>query len=56
MQISIQSSGQDVTELQLAANESKSLTIKAEPLVNLQAGKYSFTVQASAGDVKQNFR
>ncbi len=52
MQISIQSSGQDVTELQLAANESKSLTIKAEPLVNLQAGKYSFTIQASAGDVK----
>jgi uncharacterized membrane protein len=52
MQISIQSGGQDVTELQLAANESKSLTIKADPLVNLQAGKYSFTVQASAGDVK----
>jgi uncharacterized membrane protein len=52
MQISIQSGGQDVTELQLAANETKSLTIKADPLVNLQAGKYTFTVQASAGEVK----
>jgi uncharacterized membrane protein len=52
MQISIQSGGQNVTELQLAANETKSLTIKADPLVNLQAGKYTFTVQASAGEVK----
>jgi len=51
MQITIQSGGQTVSELQLAANEEKSLTIKADPLVNLQAGKYNFSVTASAGDV-----
>lgn len=52
MQISIQSGGQDVNELELAANESKSLTIKADPLINLEAGDYPFTVEATAGDVK----
>jgi uncharacterized membrane protein len=51
IQITIQSSGQDVNELELAPNESKSLTIKAQPLIKLEAGKYPFTVQASAGDV-----
>lgn len=51
IQVTIQSSGQDVTEIELPANESKSLTIKADPLVSLEAGKYPFTVQAAAGDV-----
>lgn len=52
IQVTIQSAGQEVTELQLAANETKSLTIKADPLVNLEAGKYPFIVQATAGDVR----
>lgn len=52
IQVTIQSAGQEVTELQLAANESKTLTIKADPLVNLEAGKYPFVVQATAGDIK----
>lgn len=52
IQITIQSAGQEVSELELAANESKTLTIKADPLVTLAAGKYVFTTQASAGDVK----
>jgi uncharacterized membrane protein len=52
IQITIQSAGQEVGELELAANASKTLTIKADPLVTLAAGKYVFTTQASAGDVK----
>lgn len=52
MQITIENAGQEVTEVELPANESKSLTIKAQPLINLEAGQYPFTVQAIAGDVK----
>lgn len=52
IQVSIESGGQDVNELELAANESKSLTIKADPLINLEAGEYPFAVEATAGDVK----
>jgi uncharacterized membrane protein len=52
IQVTIQSAGQEVAELELAANESKTLTIKADPFVTLAAGKYPFTVQATAGSVK----
>ena len=52
LQVTIESAGQEVTEIELPANESKSLTIKADPLVSLEAGQYPFTVQATAGDVK----
>jgi uncharacterized membrane protein len=51
VQVTIQSGGQDVTELELAPNETKNLTVKATPLVRLEAGNYSFSVQAIAGDV-----
>jgi uncharacterized membrane protein len=51
IQVSIQSAGQDASQLELAPNESKSLTIKATPLTRLQAGQYPFSIQASAGDV-----
>lgn len=50
--VTIESSGQEVTELELPANETKNLTVKADPLINLEAGKYPFTVQAVAGDVR----
>jgi uncharacterized membrane protein len=52
VQVTFQSLGQTVTEIQLPANQSKSLTISAKPLVKLDAGKYPFSVQAVAGDVK----
>ena len=52
MQVNIQSSGQDITELELPANQSKSITIKADPFITLDAGKYPFTVVAEAGDLK----
>jgi len=54
MQVSILSGGQDATEIQLAANETKTLTIKADPLIKLAAGEYPFTVQAIAGEAKAN--
>lgn len=50
--ITIQASGQDVSELELGADQSKSLTIKVDPLVNLDSGKYPFKVFAVAGDIK----
>ena len=52
MKVKILSSGQEVFELPLAANESKNLTISADPLIPLEAGTYPFTVQAAAGDIK----
>jgi uncharacterized membrane protein len=52
IKVTIQSAGQEINELEIPANESKSLTIKADPLVTLAAGKYPFTVQATAGDIK----
>lgn len=52
VQVKIQSGGQDVNEIELAANETKNLTIQSSPLIKLDAGNYPFTVQALAGDVK----
>ncbi len=52
MQVRFESAGQTVTELQLAANESKSLTVVAEPLITLEAGRYDFRIYARAGDVE----
>jgi uncharacterized membrane protein len=52
MQVTIQNAGQDANQVDLPANATANLTIKAEPLVNLEAGQYPFTVQAIAGDVK----
>lgn len=51
IQVKVKSSGQEVTELEVAANETKNLTIEADPLLNLEAGRYPFTVQATAGEV-----
>lgn len=51
VQVTVESGGQEVQEIELAANETKSLTIKADPLVNLESGSYPFKVQATAGDV-----
>lgn len=51
VRVTIESAGQEVSELELAANESKSLTVKADPLITLPAGRYPFVVQATAGEV-----
>jgi uncharacterized membrane protein len=52
IQVSIESANEDVTEVQLAANESKNLTIRVNPLITLSAGEYSFNVVASSGAVR----
>ncbi|MFN7037226.1 MAG: NEW3 domain-containing protein [Bellilinea sp.] len=52
MQARFESAGQTVTEIQLAANESKNLTVVAEPLITLEAGRYPFRIYARAGDVE----
>lgn len=52
MQVRFESAGQTVTELQLAANESKNLTVVAEPLITLEAGRYDFRIYARSGDVE----
>lgn len=52
MQVRFESAGQTVTEIQLAANESKNLTVVAEPLITLEAGRYAFKIYARAGDVE----
>lgn len=54
MQVRFESAGQTVTEIQLAANESKNLTVVAEPLITLEAGRYTFRIYARAGDVEAN--
>lgn len=52
MQVRFESAGQTVTEMQLAANESKSLTVVAEPLITLEAGRYPIRIFARGGDVE----
>ncbi|GIV62854.1 MAG: NEW3 domain-containing protein [Chloroflexota bacterium] len=52
MQVRFESAGQTVTEMQLAANESKTLSVVAEPLITLEAGRYPFKIYARAGDVE----
>ncbi len=55
MQVSFESAGQAVSELQLQANETKSLTVKAEPLITLEAGRYPFRIYARSADVEASF-
>ncbi len=43
-------SGQDVTSIPLAANDSKSISIVATPVNNLPAGDYPIVVHATAND------
>lgn len=45
-------SGQEVTSLPLSAGESKSLSIEAQPLQELTAGKYPITIQAQSGETQ----
>ena len=43
--------GQEVTGIPLAANESKRLTLEAKPVSDLSAGNYPIQIQAQSGDV-----
>lgn len=44
--------GQDVTSLPLGAKESKSITVEAQPLVDITAGSYPITITAQGDDVQ----
>ena len=45
-------SGQDVTNLPLAAGESKSLSVEAQPVQDLTAGSYPINIHAVAGETQ----
>jgi uncharacterized membrane protein len=49
-QVTFQLSGQDVSNIPLPANSSKSLSIQAQPVGNVQAGSYPIVVHAQGGD------
>lgn len=50
-QVNFTLSGQDVTNIPLAAGESKSLSIEAQPVGTVPAGSYPINIQAQGGDV-----
>lgn len=45
-------SGQEVTSFPLGANQSKTVNIELDPLVEVPSGNYPFTVYADAGDLQ----
>lgn len=47
-------SGQEVTSFPLGANQSKNISVELNPLSDVAAGDYPFTVYASAGDLQTN--
>ncbi len=51
-QVNFKLSGQDVTSFPLGANESKSVSIEAKPLSNIQAGPYQMKVLAQSGEAQ----
>ncbi len=44
--------GQEVTSFPLGANQSKSITVELDPIVEAQAGRYPFTIYANGGEVQ----
>ncbi len=51
-QVTFNTGGQEVTTLPLDANQSKSLSIEAQPLPDVPAGSYPIAVHAQAGAVE----
>lgn len=51
-QATIKSSGQEVADLPLKANESKRLDIEVKPYADIPAGEYPITVRALGGEVQ----
>jgi len=50
--ISFEYTGQDVTSLPLGANETKRITVSLQPIADVAAGSYPFTVRALGGEVE----
>lgn len=51
-QVTFETGGQDVTSFPLAANESKTITVQAQPFSGTAAGSYPIKVRAQAGEVQ----
>ncbi|WP_299028067.1 NEW3 domain-containing protein [uncultured Thermanaerothrix sp.] len=51
-QVNFRYGGQDVTSLPLGAKESKSITVEAQPLVDITAGSYPITIIAQGNDTQ----
>jgi uncharacterized membrane protein len=49
-QITFQLSGQDVSNIPLPANTTKSISIQAQPVGTIQSGSYPFVIHAEGGD------
>jgi len=47
-------SGQEVTSFPVGANQSKTISVELNPLSDVAAGTYPFTVYADAGDLQAN--
>jgi len=45
-------SGQEVTSFPLGANQTKTINIELEPIIEIEAGKYMFTVYATGGGLQ----
>lgn len=56
MQVSFKSSGQEVTTLPLAANESKHIDIEAKPYLDLPAGQYPVNVLAQSSEAQASIQ
>lgn len=50
--VTFKSGGQEVTSIPIGANESKRLSVEANPFAEVPAGTYQFEVQAQGGDVQ----
>jgi uncharacterized membrane protein len=50
--VTFSSGGQDVTNIPLEANATKSLTIQAEPLIRVSAGTYPIAIRAQSGEAQ----
>lgn len=50
--VTFNSGGQDVTNIPLEANGTKSLTIQAEPLIRVSAGTYPIAIRAQSGEAQ----
>lgn len=51
-QVNFKLSGQDVTSIPLAANETKTVNVEIKPFPDIPAGAYQFNVLAQGGDVE----
>lgn len=52
MIVTFKTSGQEITELAVAANASQKISVEAQPLTDLQTGNYPLTIYANSGGIE----